>query len=162
MNQKAYNSSINGQISLNYRLALALERYSGESLVRESKAIFEQYKEKIFDYNNGPRKAGKPELLKRIIAPFMSKLKLRNTFFIAVTRDSPPNPMKNCPEEHLPLLLDKKGINYQIVGPDPEKPNLVSTFDSPTEGKRLILNGHIDVFRDHSPEHGRHPLHHRP
>jgi hypothetical protein len=111
MNQKAFNSSINGQISLNYRLALALERYSGESLVRESKAIFEQYKEKIFDYNNGPRKAGKPELLKRIIAPFMSKLKLKNTFFISVTRDFQPNPMKNCPEEHLPLLLDEKGIN---------------------------------------------------
>jgi hypothetical protein len=28
MKQNGYNSSINGQLSLNYRLALALERYS--------------------------------------------------------------------------------------------------------------------------------------
>jgi hypothetical protein len=111
MKQKAFNSSINGQISLNYRLALALENYSGESVLTESVDIFEQYQEKISDYNNVPRKAGKPELLRRIINRFMIGLKLEKTFFVAITRDPPPNPIKNCPQDLLPLLIDESGNN---------------------------------------------------
>ena len=39
-----------------------------------------------------------------------------------------------------------------MVGPDPEKPNIVSTINAPRQGKHLILNGHIDVFPASNPE----------
>ena len=69
-------------------------------------------------------------------------------FLRGFLREKSPNPPGDTRDatKYITDYLDEKGINYQIVGPDPEKPNLVSTFDSPTEGKRLILNGHIDVF----------------
>jgi hypothetical protein len=90
---------------------LAIERYAGGSIVTESQSIFKHYKNQIYDYNIGPRKACKPELLAGIINPFMKNLELNNTFFIAITRDSPPNPMKNVIEDQLPLLIDEKGNN---------------------------------------------------
>lgn len=59
-----------------------------------------------------------------------------------------PNPPGDTREatRYITNYLDEKGVKYQVVGPDSEKPNVVSTFKSPKEGKKLILNGHIDVF----------------
>lgn len=59
-----------------------------------------------------------------------------------------PNPPGDTVEstDYITDFLDEKGITYHAVGPDKEKPNIVSSFNSPVEGKRLILNGHIDVF----------------
>jgi len=69
-------------------------------------------------------------------------------FLRGFLRERSPNPPGDTRDatRYVTNYLDEKGINYRVVGPDPEKPNVVSTFDSPTEGRRLILNGHIDVF----------------
>lgn len=59
-----------------------------------------------------------------------------------------PNPPGDTREssDYITNYLDQKRIKYHVVGPDPEKPNIVSSFESPRPGKRLVLNGHIDVF----------------
>lgn len=69
-------------------------------------------------------------------------------FLRGFLRAKSPNPPGDTREatKYITDYLDGKRIIYDVVGPDPEKPNIVSSFKSPVEGKRLILNGHIDVF----------------
>ena len=69
-------------------------------------------------------------------------------FLRGFLRAKSPNPPGDTREatKYITDYLDGKRITYEVVGPDPEKPNIVSSFKSPVEGKRLILNGHIDVF----------------
>ncbi len=69
-------------------------------------------------------------------------------FLRGFLREKSPNPPGDTREatRYITDFLEAKGISFDVVGPDPEKPNVVSSFDSPAEGKRLILNGHIDVF----------------
>ena len=111
MTQRQYNSSINGQLSLNYRLALALERYSEGSFLEEPIGIFDQYKKKIYDYNKGPRKAGKPQLIKRIVVPYMNNFDVERAYFVSITKDLPPNPINTTDVDFLPLLIDQNGRN---------------------------------------------------
>ena len=70
------------------------------------------------------------------------------SFLRGFLRAKSPNPPGDTREatQFITDYLDGKGISYKVVGPDPEKPNVVSTFKAPVEGKNLILNGHIDVF----------------
>ncbi len=65
-----------------------------------------------------------------------------------------PNPPGDTREaaRYITDYLDKKGIEYRVVGPDPQKPNIVSSIKAPRDGKHLILNGHIDVFPVGNPE----------
>ena len=69
-------------------------------------------------------------------------------FLRGFLRARSPNPPGDTREatRYITDYLDGKRITYDVVGPDPEKTNIVSTFKSQVEGKRLILNGHIDVF----------------
>ena len=70
------------------------------------------------------------------------------SFLRGFLRAKSPNPPGDTREatQFITDYLDGKGISYKVVGPDHEKPNVVSTFKAPVEGKNLILNGHIDVF----------------
>jgi len=70
------------------------------------------------------------------------------SFLRGFLRARSPNPPGDTREatRYITDYLDEKRITYDVVGPDPEKPNIVSSFKSQVEGKRLILNGHIDVF----------------
>jgi hypothetical protein len=111
MTVKGYNSSINGQLSLDYRLAVALERHEIGPILEESKTVFEQYHKRLLDYNNGPRKVAKPELLKGIINPYLQDLQLEKTFFVAMTRDEGLNPINSAAEDELPLVIDESGNN---------------------------------------------------
>lgn len=69
-------------------------------------------------------------------------------FLRGFLRARSPNPPGDTREatRYITDFLEKKGVTFDVVGPDPEKPNVVSSFDSPVDGKRLVLNGHIDVF----------------
>ena len=109
MGQKGYNSSINGQLSLDYRLALALNDYKGEGILQESESIFEAYREALGDYNPGPRKAGKFELIEWIVKPYFKDLQSNNTYFIAMTRDMDDNPLNNVDDDFKPKVLDSGG-----------------------------------------------------
>jgi hypothetical protein len=90
---------------------LALERYSEGPFLEESSDIFDQYKKKIDDYNKGPRKAGKPQLIKRIVVPHMNDFKIERAYFVSITKDLPPNPIKTTDVDFLPLLIDQNGRN---------------------------------------------------
>jgi succinyl-diaminopimelate desuccinylase len=42
--------------------------------------------------------------------------------------------------------LQRNGLASSIVAPNPEMPNVVSEFTGGSEGRRLVFNGHMDVF----------------
>ena len=71
--------------------------------------------------------------------------------FLRVPSPNPPGDTRKA-ASYITDYLDTKGIEYKVVGPDPEKPNIVSTIKTPRDGKHLILNGHIDVFPVGNPE----------
>lgn len=43
-------------------------------------------------------------------------------------------------------FLDRAGLPYRIVAPNPEMPNVIGSVEGAKPGKHLVLNGHIDVF----------------
>ncbi|MES0173935.1 ArgE/DapE family deacylase [Mesorhizobium sp. M0006] len=43
-------------------------------------------------------------------------------------------------------FLSQRGIPYEIVAPHEGMPNLIAEFSGGSDGPRLILNGHLDVF----------------
>jgi len=65
--------------------------------------------------------------------------------FLKAPSPNPPGDTRTA-AKYITDYLDQKGIEYKVVAPDPEKPNIVSTFKTPRDGRHLILNGHIDVF----------------
>lgn len=65
--------------------------------------------------------------------------------FLRAPSPNPPGDTRIA-AKYITDYLDQKGIEYKVVAPDPEKPNIVSTFKTPRNGRHLILNGHIDVF----------------
>jgi len=69
-------------------------------------------------------------------------------FLRGFLRARSPNPPGDTREatRYITDFLESKGVTFDVLGPDPEKPNVVCSFDSPVEGRRLVLNGHIDVF----------------
>lgn len=50
--------------------------------------------------------------------------------------------------------LARHGLDYRIVSPHPEMPNVIAAFDAPAPGRHLVLNGHIDVFPVPEDHHG--------
>lgn len=71
--------------------------------------------------------------------------------FIRAASPNPPGDTREA-SKYITDYLDRNGIDYQVVGPDPDKPNIVSRFKTPVGGKRLVLNGHMDVFPVSSSE----------
>lgn len=113
--EKAFNSSINGQMSLNYRFVKALERFdfkAGTS-VEEPKALFDRYHEQLHDTNKGPRKLLKPQAVGSLVKPFLEGMNVDTTHFLVLARQEKTGPAKNPLEtagkDLLPLLLDDAG-----------------------------------------------------
>jgi succinyl-diaminopimelate desuccinylase len=65
--------------------------------------------------------------------------------FLRVPSPNPPGDTRSA-ATYIERFLDERNIEYKVVGPDSEKPNIVSSFTAPRPGRSLILNGHIDVF----------------
>ena len=40
---------------------------------------------------------------------------------------------------------DDRGIQYQIIARDPNRPNVVASVESSTEGPTVVMNGHLDT-----------------
>lgn len=71
--------------------------------------------------------------------------------FLQAPSPNPPGDTRQA-TRYITEYLDSKNIAYKVVGPDSEKPNIVSTLDTEKPGRHLILNGHIDVFPVGNPE----------
>ncbi len=65
--------------------------------------------------------------------------------FVATPSPNPPGDTRNA-VAHIGRFLDQHELPFRLVDPEPMFPNVVSSFDGGTEGKHLVLNGHIDVF----------------
>lgn len=89
-------------------------------------------------------KAEKRALLDRIDADRDRLVAFLSRFVQAAT----PNPPGDTREAvaHITALLERHGVDYRIIDPKPEYPNVVASFEGAAPGKHLVLNGHIDVF----------------
>jgi succinyl-diaminopimelate desuccinylase len=43
-------------------------------------------------------------------------------------------------------VLDDNKLDYRMISPQEQMPNIVATFDGDDAGRHLALNGHMDVF----------------
>lgn len=66
----------------------------------------------------------------------------------ALLRARSPNPPGDTRSaaDVICAFLRRKEIEPRIIAPHPEMPNIVASFEAPTPGRHLVLNGHIDVF----------------
>ncbi|MBD3206818.1 ArgE/DapE family deacylase [Candidatus Bathyarchaeota archaeon] len=69
-------------------------------------------------------------------------------FLRGFLRKPSPNPPGDTREaaRYITNYLEERNTPYKVVGPDPEKPNIISSFGKKRDHRRLILNGHMDVF----------------
>jgi succinyl-diaminopimelate desuccinylase len=71
---------------------------------------------------------------------------------LALVQDLVRIPSENPPGDttrvfdYLTHYLAQRGLDYEIVAPQSTMPNLIATFDGGEPGKKLVLNGHLDVF----------------
>jgi succinyl-diaminopimelate desuccinylase len=65
--------------------------------------------------------------------------------FLRAPSPNPPGDTRIA-ATYVEQFLKERGIKYRVVGPDVEKPNIISNFQGSDSGRSLILNGHIDVF----------------
>ncbi len=70
------------------------------------------------------------------------------TFFQDFIRAKSPNPPGDTTEAvaHITGFLERQGVPFRLVDPQPTMANVVGTFEGGAAGKHLVLNGHIDVF----------------
>ena len=112
VSKTSFNSSINGQLSLDYRFAFALSSRGEQSYwVVEPQALFEQYSRCLKETAKGPRKLKKSLTLRTIVDRWLRELHLSHCFFVALTRDAGLNPLKQAEDDKKPLLLDEGGRN---------------------------------------------------
>jgi succinyl-diaminopimelate desuccinylase len=78
------------------------------------------------------------------------------TFLRVFVRCKGPNPPGDTRStaEFITSELKTRGLDYRIIAPHPEIPNVVASFEASKPGKHLVLNGHIDVFPVADDGHG--------
>ena len=69
-------------------------------------------------------------------------------FLSGFIRAKSPNPPGDTRETaaYVSRFLDDFGLPYKIVAPREEMPNILGSFEGGSQGRRLVLNGHMDVF----------------
>lgn len=110
MRQKGFNSSINGQLALRYRLAHALEGAGrGTSLIEPAK-LHRAYVHNLGDPAWYPRHLQKPEVLRILRDHGLLGLKLLDFYFVALTWDAKPFYDRDVEDENKrPRLLRLDG-----------------------------------------------------
>ncbi len=69
-------------------------------------------------------------------------------FYQEMVRAKSPNPPGDTREvmSLVSDLLNNDGLAFDEITAKEHLPNLVASFDGGTEGRHLVLNGHVDVF----------------
>jgi hypothetical protein len=114
---KGYNSTINGQLSLKYRLAMALSVWNGHSnAVREPRAAYEAYRRPwsqggLSDTLCWPRHLKKPTVLSIMREAGLASLPMSRFHFVALTWDREPFFRASAfhDSDLRPLFLDESG-----------------------------------------------------
>ena len=75
-------------------------------------------------------------------------------FLAALVRARSPNPPGDTRDAAVVIgrYLTERGFDFRLIGPDPDRPNLVASFEGGAPGPHLVLNGHIDTFPAAAPE----------
>jgi hypothetical protein len=116
MKSAGYNSSINGQLTLKYRLAeavVAANKNDTEWLI-EPRAVWKAYCDDMLkDPILAPRRLKKEKILNDILRPLMSDIRSRASFsYIALTWDTKDKHFfrdEEVTDEYLPRFLDAGG-----------------------------------------------------
>jgi hypothetical protein len=123
MEQRGFNSSINGQLALKYRFACALAKASPSNgcleRISEDEKIFNQYKLLMKDPNYQARSLVKKEIITDVLSPLgIIGLPLDRFYYVALTWDDARYVFFNdvivreTPKEggsYLPRFLDREG-----------------------------------------------------
>ena len=115
---RGYNSTINGQLSLKYRLAMALSNWDGSSSeLSESDAVYRAYKRPwsqkgLGDTIRWPRHLKKPTVLSLLRNAGLAGLPLNQFHFVAWTWDRDPffRSLAFHHSDQRPLFLDEAGV----------------------------------------------------
>lgn len=69
-------------------------------------------------------------------------------FLCDFVRAKSPNPPGDTTlaAAHVTRFLERHGLPFRVIAPQPTMPNIVGSFDTGRPGPHLVLNGHIDVF----------------
>ena len=65
--------------------------------------------------------------------------------FLQAKSPNPPGDTRDA-AKHITDFLDKEGLPYRVIAPREEMVNIVGSFEGGSEGKHLVMNGHIDVY----------------
>lgn len=66
--------------------------------------------------------------------------------FIRIATPNPPGNTRQA-GDFVGGFLERNGLPYRVIAPEPSMPNIVAAFDGGAgAGKHLVLNGHMDVF----------------
>ncbi len=120
MEKDHFNSSINGQLALKYRFVQACANWKGESPeIEEPHLIHQQYREKMKDKSEDPRKLAKKEIIENILLKNgFDEANLENSFFVAMTWDAEPGPFVDIDKDIRPRFYDKTGVDdWETIEP---------------------------------------------
>jgi succinyl-diaminopimelate desuccinylase len=69
-------------------------------------------------------------------------------FLRGFVRERGPNPPGDTRSTaaYVQRHLETQGLDYRVIAPMPDMPNIVATFEGARPGRHLVLNGHMDVF----------------
>ena len=70
------------------------------------------------------------------------------SFLRGFIRAKSPNPPGDTREAaaYVSRFLDNAGLPHKFVAPHEEMPNILASYNCGSPGRRLVLNGHMDVF----------------
>ena len=108
---EGYNSSLNGQLELNYCLTKALEKFrAGDNILIEPEWILETpYKN---ERKGNLRCLKRSSIIKNVVSKFASE-PIENYFHIILTNDN-ENPLDNTEKRYLPELFVKTTVNGKL------------------------------------------------
>ena len=114
MKEKKFNSAINGQLSLRYRMSLALAQWNGTAGLVEPTTIYNQYRRRSEDGGINEKLAKPRHLLKKSVLKLLRDAGIHGVpaehfHFLAVTSDHQLDFSTNMSAEIRPLLLDHEG-----------------------------------------------------
>ena len=114
MKEEKFNSAINGQLSLRYRMSLALAQWNGTANLVEPATIYNQYRRRsedggIHEKLTKPRHLLKKSVLKLLREAGIHGVPAEHFHFLAVTSDHQLDFSTKMSAEIRPLLLDHEG-----------------------------------------------------
>ena len=122
MKKKRFNSSINGQLSLKYRFATALNNWNenDNQALSEPEYIYQSYKKDLNDDSRcSPRKIVKPKIINNILEPLgLRNLDKDRFYFVAWTWDNDDHVFFNDQEiddnKGMPLFCGTDSANIKM------------------------------------------------